>query len=121
MDEVEDRGTEGWLEAFEKNLLEQLAETKDRRTARRIIETLCTGRTGMFPFDWSDPDSTGNHDNEIDEDLAKRIVDSTSPAIMDYNARIARWGYNPQKYPPLPNNEWALVMFEPYLSDKKEN
>ena len=120
MDEVEDRGTKGWLEAFEKNLLDQLAETKDRRTARRIIETLCTGRTGMFPFNWSDPDSTGSHDNDIDEDLVEKIVNSTSPALMDYNARIARWGYNPGKYPPLPNNEWAMVMFDPYFSEKKE-
>lgn len=114
MDEVEGKGKGGWLEEFENSLLRRLDETGDRHRARKIIETLCTGRTSMSPFNWDDPETVGNHENDIDPDIAAKIAASSSPAIMDYNARIARWGANPRRFPLLPDNEWAMVMFDPY-------
>lgn len=97
----EDNGD--WLKDLEKRLFEELDETNDPEKAVCIIETICTGRTNIMNDGY-------DHDNFILQDIAERIINSSSPVIAQCRARLARWGENPRDYDPLPTFEWFLEM-----------
>lgn len=92
-----------WLENLEERLFKELDQTTNPKRAVKIIETICTGRTNISNNGY-------DHDNTIPDDIAMRIINSPSPVLAEYRARLSRWGADYRYYPPLPTLEWLMEM-----------